>query len=302
MLFIGEKIDAIISTSSPVTAHLIAIKLKQKYNIPWVADLRDLWTQNHYINKSLPIRYLEKKLELKTLSSADAIVTVSEPLAKILKNYHQRNKIFCITNGFDIDDFPIPPPKLTDKFTITYTGLLYNGKRDPSMLFKVISQLLKEGLISRKLIDIRFFGCDDEWLHSEVNKYDLNGIVNIHGFKPREEILKIQQESQLLLLLLWDNKYEEGVYTGKVFEYLGAFRPILAFGGPGGVVKHLLETTNAGRFANDTADLKDVLLEYYNEFLKSREVKCRGNNNIHNYGYEHIAEEYSGILNAIAVK
>ena len=45
-----EGADAIISSSSPVTSHLIAKYLKTKFNTPWVADLRDLWTQNHYFS------------------------------------------------------------------------------------------------------------------------------------------------------------------------------------------------------------------------------------------------------------
>src|SRR4030042_781713 len=39
-LFQREKIDAVISSSSPVTAHIIAGELKKRYKIPWVAALR----------------------------------------------------------------------------------------------------------------------------------------------------------------------------------------------------------------------------------------------------------------------
>ena len=53
-----NRVDAIISSSYPVTAHLIAQRLKQKFGIPWVADLRDLWTQHHYHDKYCLIKPL----------------------------------------------------------------------------------------------------------------------------------------------------------------------------------------------------------------------------------------------------
>jgi len=43
-----ESFDVIISSSAPPTSHLIANELKKSYDIPWIADLRDLWTQNPY--------------------------------------------------------------------------------------------------------------------------------------------------------------------------------------------------------------------------------------------------------------
>jgi len=39
--------DAIISSSQPITSHLIARELKNRHDIPWIADLRDLWSQVH---------------------------------------------------------------------------------------------------------------------------------------------------------------------------------------------------------------------------------------------------------------
>nr|WP_054858913.1 hypothetical protein [Methanobacterium formicicum] len=50
-----EQFDAIISSSSPISCHLIAHDLKKEFDIPWIADFRDLWTQNHYYNYT-PIR------------------------------------------------------------------------------------------------------------------------------------------------------------------------------------------------------------------------------------------------------
>ena len=58
-----EKIDAVISSSSPVTSHLIASEISKKWRIPWVADLRDLWSQNHNYRYGIARRYFDKRLE-----------------------------------------------------------------------------------------------------------------------------------------------------------------------------------------------------------------------------------------------
>ncbi len=300
-LLSNEKVDAIISTSGPVISHLIARKLKKRFKVPWIADLRDLWTQNPYVNRHRIIKFFERRLELKTLFDADAIVTVTRPWIDTFRVIHRNKKIFCVTNGYDSADFPESESKQTSKFTLTYTGLLYNGKRDPSLLFKVVTQLIKENKINMDLIEIRFYGPEEDWLKDDIKKYNLEGVANLYGVISRPEVLEKQRESQILLLLLWDNKSEEGFCPGKVYEYFGAGRPIIAIGGREHVVKGLLETTGAGKYTWNYDILKGVFLEYYQEFVKSGEVKCHSNN-IENYRYDSIAKRYSEILNEIVLK
>lgn len=219
-----------------------------------------------------------------------------------LKTLHKNKKIVCITNGYDPEDFLDKQSKLTSKFTITYTGGLYNGIMDPSLLFEVISKLIDENRINKDLIEIRFYGPAENWLIDDIKKYNLEGVVNYHGFLHRKVALEKQRESHLLLLLLDNNNKEISYCPAKIYEYLGARRPIIAIGGDGGFVKDILKLTNAGRFAKNTIELKEVLLKYYQEFLESGEVKCQSNSNIANYRYDHIAKQYSEILNIVVAK
>ena len=296
-----EKIDAIISTSPPETTHLIARRLRQKYKIPWVADLRDPWAQLYDDNKYGLITYFEKRLAAKTLADADALVTVTNPQSDVLKVLFKDKKIFCITNGYDTDDFPETPSELTGKFTITHTGQLYNGERDPSLLFEVVGNLIKKNKIKRDLIDIKFYGPKEDWLINEIKKYNLEGIAYLYDVIPREEVLERQRESQVLLLLRLNNKTEKGDCPGKLFEYFGARRPIIAAGGYGGIIKDLLEETNAGKCGENAEVLENILLEYYQEFIKFGEVKCCSNKKIENYTYGLIAQKYSDVLNKILI-
>lgn len=296
-----NEIQGIISTSWPYTAHLIARKLKLNFKKPWIADLRDLWTQNHYHKYKNKVRYyLERELEVRTLQDADALVTVSEPLAAKLKNLHNKELIYAVPNGFDFKEFKSLSENSPEKFTITYAGSLYEGMRDPKILFQAISQLVAEGKVNKNCIRVDFFGPLYKWLLKEVQLYNLEDIVDIHGLLPRSEVLQKEICSSALLLLLWNNPNEAGVYTGKLFEYLGARRPIIAIGGPRGVVKELLEETQAGFYASNLHDLKKILLILYDEYRREHRVTYKAiNEKLSKYTQEAMAKKFAKILNSL---
>jgi glycosyltransferase involved in cell wall biosynthesis len=296
----GEQIDAILSSSYPITCHLIAKTLAEKYQIPWIADLRDLWTQNPYSNHCAPRRFAERNLELQTLGKASALVTVSEPLADDLSRLHANKPVYVITNGFDPEDAHFDRPKLTDKFTISYTGMLYDGKRDPVMLFEALKNLIRDGVIDPERVEVRFFGSQDPWLFDEIKGAGLEGVVNVFGFVPRDQALQRQRESQLLLLLLWNNPQEKGVYTGKVFEYLAAGRPIIALGGPEeSVVKDLLNETRAGHYATSLEDLEVALSKYYSEYVRTGAIPRTKESAIMKYSHLEMAKKFADLLDKV---
>ena len=301
-LLLRENIDVILSTSYPVTSHLIARKLKHKFNIPWIADFRDPWTQNPYVDKFDVIKFFERRLELKTISDADLLVTVTRPWIDLLKALHKGKEVYCITNGFDDDDFLDNTTDLTDKFTITYTGMLYNGKRDPSMLFDVVSQLINENKIRKDLIDIRFYGPVEGWLQNIIDKYNLKGAVHLNGSISRDEAIEKQRESQLLLLLLWNDKKEEGFCPGKIYEYFGSKRPIVAIGGSRSIVKDMIKQSKAGQYADNPKLLKNIVYDYYQEFINNGEVKYNLDHNTHNYSYKVISKKYADHFNRLTLK
>ncbi len=296
----SERVDAILSSSYPVTCHLIAKAFAEKYHIPWIADLRDLWTQNPYLNHCALRRFAEKRLELRTLNKASAIVTVSKPLAEDLSRLHTHKTVYVITNGFDPEDACFDPPELTEKLTITYTGALYNGKRDPLMLFEALKNLIRDGIIDPDRVEVRFFGSQDPWLFDDIRDANLDGIVKVFGFIPRDQALQKQRESQLLLLLLWNNPQERGVYTGKVFEYLAAGRPIIALGGlDENVVKDLVNETQAGHYSSSLKDLEAVLSKYYLEYMRTGAIAPTNKGAALKYSHLEMAKKFAGVLDKI---
>ena len=294
-----EDIDAIISSSSPVTSHLIAKELKNRYKIPWIADLRDLWSQNHNYSYGPLRRMMDRRLELNTLLPADALVTVSPLWAEELRTLHKREAAYTITNGFDPDKMVKGQMDLTSKFTITYTSqVIYAGKQDPSKLFAALQELITDGTINPKDAEVRFYNPENKLLAKGIKEYGLSAVAKQYGIVPREISFEKQRESQLLLLLNWEDQRERGWYPLKIFEYLAAQRPILATGGSGDdVVKKLLDETNAGMYAKEVKDIKSILKELYLEYKQKGKISYSGNTErIDKYSYREMAKKFAEAL------
>lgn len=292
----STKIDVILSTSPPITSHTIARKAKRIFGCPWIADFRDLWSQNLAQGYDF-LRLLERPVERRTLRDADALVSVSEPWAGKLRQRYPEKPVFCITNGFDVDDFPSSPQPLTKLFTITYTGRLYQGKRDPTPLFQTLQELIGEGVVSRETVRVRFYGPIEPWLAVLVRSFGLEDVVEIAGSVGRDEALRRQLESQLLLMLCWSDPRETGQHSGKVFEYLGSRRPILAIGGARGVVSELLEQTKAGVHPLSREELKTSLRTWYAEHRQTGGVTYRGDQAaIDPYTHKEMASRFARVL------
>lgn len=293
---------AVLSISPPVTAHLIARDIKRKYGIPWVAHFHDLWTQNHYYPYG-PLRHgLEQKLERGTMSWADSLVTISQPLAEKLSQLHQRKPTYVITGGFDPEEFGKSPPQLSAKFTITYTGNIYPKKQSPEPLFKALAELILEGIIAPKDVEVRFYGPELGWVQRQIASHHFEEVVKQFGIVPWQLSLEKQRESQLLLLLDWTDPNELGVYTGKVFEYLCARRPILAVGGSSnGVLHKLLEETKSGVHCSTVEEVKNFLRQAYREYKLKGQVGYQGNQEkIMNYSYKQMSHRFSELLSRLA--
>jgi hypothetical protein len=296
----GQKIDAIITTSPPISTHLIGNQAKSILCCPWIADLRDLWTQNFASSNRL-LNRLQAGLEKRTLRAADALVTVSAPWAARLREKYSSQTVATITNGFDPDDFADIPKRLTEKFTITYAGRLYQGGRNPKVLFEVLRDLLDENMVSPKDTRVRFYGEVEPWLSALVQQYRLEEVVELCGLVTRHESLQRQAESQVLLLLGWADPRETGQHSGKLFEYFGAARPILAIGGGRGVLTEALEETHAGVHALAKEQVRDFLITAYGEFKAQGCVSYKGKESaIDRYTHLRMAREFADVLNAVA--
>lgn len=272
----NEKWDLVVSTAGPYGVHAPAYFLRKNGLAKhWIADWRDLWTDNH-IYPGLPgFRLIERLLEKKWCNSADVVTTVSDPLMEILrKKYGEKSQV--IFNGFDEDDYKNLPVgsifPCDGVFSIVYTGSIYPGRQDSTPLFHAIAELHHEGFITPNSLQVLFCG-----VNSNVNELARNAGIESYvkylGFLPRVEALRLQRDASALLLLDFDSEGVKGILTGKVFEYLFAGPPIIAIGvGGESSIGELLSNTAAGKaFGKDLIPIKNYLKNLiHNPGLQSR--------------------------------
>ena len=265
------KPDIIYASGLPKEILIVASNLNKKYNIPFVAEFRDLWADNHYNNKSYISEYLEKR----TLKNAHSIISVSKPLVDKLQQKYPDIPCFEVRNAYDEEDFVFNQKNKNSKITILYTGMIYQGKQDPSLLFEVISQneYLKENVICK------FYGNGLLIVKDLAKKYNIEHCVEVYDSIDRIEILKLQSQSDILLLLTWDNPLEKGVFTGKLFEYIGSAKPILGIGAVDDVASHAINENGFGLSTNNRNDIytfiknikdEEFLEKINNNYLKNR--------------------------------
>ena len=125
-------------------------------------------------------------------------------------------------------------------------------------------------------------------------------MVFFHSHIPYQESLKQQKKATALLLFQSDNKSDSGIYTGKLFEYLGARKPILSMRSSSKVIEELLNRTNAGVTVSNEDELEDVLIEWYQEYIKTGMVSYKGvESEINKYTREKCTKKLASILDNV---
>lgn len=264
------KPDVIFSSSTPHTCHLIGSYLARKYNVPWVAEFRDLWSQNNVWQRMFPLNYCEAWVEKKVLQPAKMLVTVSETLKDDLIQLHKKDVVkvmngFCLTQ-WSPDNSPDYERNKKDELVIRYTGKLYDGRRCPQLLFDALNEMD----LSEIKITVEFYVPDPDYLHYLIKKYPrLDGVINVKSQVDYKASLALQKTADINLLIEGNDIAAKGNLTGKLFEYLSSYRPILAIAHPESEIKQVLNHTKAGELLISKQEIKYFISEKMKE-------KCRG--------------------------
>ena len=251
-----DDYQAVLTTSPPHSTQLIGLALQQRFGIPWVADLRDPWTDIYYNRDLYRLRFAWKRdarLEKTVLEKANAVITVSDSLKELLASKStriDRDKIHVIPNGFDHDDFNflhdgnVSPRATTKPFVIGYIGTMSDAYPVDGFI-KAVMMFLQEHPSAD--LKIRFTGQLSEGILETFRNSGLAGkmIFNEHV----DHGMAVQQmvASDLLLLIIPDVSHNEGILTGKLFEYFASRRPILGFGPLEGDAANMIRQCQSGK-------------------------------------------------------
>jgi hypothetical protein len=302
-----NDISAVYSSSPPYTCSLIAKYAKKKYNIPWIAGFRDPWTG--FI--SSPKRWflpsmLDKSLEHSVFETADAVECAWKGIIKDATAKYpdlDANKFMHVPNGFDSSDFPKVESKQNEKFTITYTGSLY-GRRNPAAFFKAIEELIEEEFFNKNDFILRFVGRFGSEVEEMFNNASFRDSIETIGYVPHDVSLQYLMISDALLLIVDESKESNEIVPGKVYEYVGVKKPIIAIAPHTSAIEELMHETKSGLVAHQTEIFRivEIITEYYLYWATKKENFKPDINAVNKYERKSAAKELSMILNNITNK
>lgn len=282
--------------------HLIGLGLKKQFPaIKWVADFRDPWTNIDFYEElmlSASSDAKHRKLELEVLSKADSVISVGKTMSEDFKKIYtkQPEKFHVITNGYDEDDIYKGALEKDKKFSIAHIGTLVKS-RNPESLWKVLKSLVNENENFKNDLEIKLVGKVDFFVKERIAANGLEHFVRKIDYLPHSEVIKEQQKTKVLLLLVNQTKNAKGILTGKIFEYIAAQVPVLAIGPPDGDLAEVLNKTKAGLISdfNDEKQLKENILALYNKKVINFDAS-----EIARYSRRELTKELSGLLSALS--
>jgi len=271
----GERpFDIVVSSYGPPASHLVASSLKRKLDIFWVADYRDLWSDNYSTKGIWPFSFMDKQIEKWVVNRADMITADTEAMNVNLTSMFGE-KVHTISNGCDVDELKT----LVDrdifpndgKKRLIYCGTVYRGKQDPEPLVRAVATLKARLKNLGKKFEIRFYGKEVALLPELITKYAVNDVITISDLIDRKSVLLAQRQADLLLLLGWEGPGADGMLTVKSIEYLYAGTPVIQIGGgTESITWRLIEEAGVGTFMGKSPEKIAGFLEAFlgGEMLK----------------------------------
>jgi glycosyltransferase involved in cell wall biosynthesis len=245
--------DVIYASAPPFTSLIVASALAFRTGIPWVAGLRDLWSDNPY--RRIRLASADRALESRVLRSAAGVVATTDEARDVVRTRF-RVPTVTVMNGFDPEDLrdrTIDPDPA--QLRIVHTGALIHDRRDPTPLFDAMRTVRSEG----RTIMAEFYGRDSVVVAKDAERAAVGDLVHARGPVSYHVALQIQRDADVLLLLQPIDADELGICPAKVFEYAAARRPVLAIGPKDGVAARLIANFGLGVHVQHAGDIEPRL-------------------------------------------
>lgn len=255
-----NKIDVIYATMSPFQSSYVADCLSKKYNIPWVADLRDPWALDEMVlyPSSLHKRYDLYRMKEVLFGASAIIMNTPEAAESLIKHFREftNKRILSITNGYDAKDFDRNVENNKNiKFRVVHSGSLYSETgiqlNKNKALYNILGGVNKNvNILGRSLIyllksledwaeespeiineiEVMLIGKSDPGDIAMLEGKRCKNVFNFTGYVPHEESIFYIKSADLLFLPMHNiaDGHRATTVPGKLYEYIASGRPILA--------------------------------------------------------------------------
>ncbi len=295
-----KKIDAVFVTCKSFSLMHLIKPLKELLGVPVILDLRDPFSFNYY-NIDKPEKYKKRieVLEKEAFAHASAVTTVTPFITEKYRSLYPDSKIYKITNGFDPADFP-DPGTFRKSSELQHFSIGYNGTFSKMVPLEPVAKALcaiydETGVMINLNIATPM---DISAVRRSLKGLIDRGLLNHLGFLPHKKSILRLYDSSLLLMSLADDKKTEGVYSGKILEYLNIDRPVLLLNKKGGNLDDLIISARKGVTVgiNDEKGIKDTILEFYEAWKNGTANAEPDMNEIQKYSFKYLTKNLTDIM------
>jgi glycosyltransferase involved in cell wall biosynthesis len=235
--------------------------LKRRTGLPWVADFRDPWISDGTDRKLTWTQRWTRRWERSVFDHADLILANAPNACRLYQETYPpaANKIVTLTNGFDgrtdCQSVQVVPGRIDNPsygqapVRLLHAGEIYAG-RDPLPLFEALAQLNAEP----DSYHLQILGRNDTDLDKLLRERGWCDFVCLQGQRSYQESL--DEMSRADILVLFDSPGRKIGVPAKLYEYLGAGRPILGLCEPDGDTAAILRQSGV---LHRIASPKDVV-------------------------------------------
>lgn len=302
-----EHFDAVFATAPPYSNLIIAARLKDSFDIPIVMDLRDDWLNSHLIRYPTPLhRTRMARIEKETLEKADAITVVNEAYKKgITERISSAAEITVIPNGFDPDDFKDVKREsevfAPNKMKLLYSGLFY-GERQPDYFLKALKLATEQSNDFALDVVMGFQGGLEKRHLNLMQQLNLSHMITDYGYLSHKDAVQNLIKSDVLILIMADQPHAGAVTTGKMFEYFGSGKPILAMI-PSGESEQLLKKYGSSIISapGDVTKTAENLLNMYSMW-KAQSFPSSDSEFIKQYDRNFLSKKLSDVVKTLIVE
>lgn len=271
-LLTRERIDAVLTTFSPASNHWIGLQLKQRTGIPWIADFRDLWTDDYrYEPTSVRRHRADRALESAIVTKADRVIGVTPSQTALLAGRcpEDSRKFRTLPNGYDPDDFtPFQDdgcnrneidssPSSERSYTVAYVGRL-DVRRCPDALIAGLARATRDMANQGRSLTFRVAGHISAATRQRIDSAGIR--LDFAGYVDHHQAIAEMHRADLLVACVPELKNADTTIPAKLFEYLASNRPILFVGPPDGEAARLIQRFDGGTaVATDAAAVAEAM-------------------------------------------
>ena len=300
----GEHFDIVYSSYPDICAHKLGEYVRKKgIADTWVADFRDpicyeLFNKYSYRRNDITQHRIVQKADIVTVVSEGAI-------EKFIYPDVDKGKIHYIPNGFDPEDFLHERAQINNVennvLHFFYAGTLYQGRRDFSVLFQALYELIQENYISSDDVIIEYAGRESETFLQMADDHKMKDRCRDLGYITHQRVIELMGTVDCTLVCSHNSEVDRGVVTGKIFELLSAEKVIIAIitgSLPNSELGQIIKECNAGivyEQANGAGEYKQFKLKLLS-LIKQKKLMGQIRSNINRgmrdkYTYQSIAKQ-----------